>query len=227
MPKKSKWHRKGRKSNESPAGNTLEVPPGLPEPGTSQNYASVQHPERPRSSTDDRTNSTSATSSSTGGNTNTSISVAPNQASNVAIEAAQQSPLQDEGHSDVHAGRKDYWKLAVEELQKEDPSIEGDLTEVQRAAEKAGNADFSTQLLHTTEQALEALKSKQWTMKAGSRAVVLRDHFNGLVKVLKVFKDVCNAIGNVDPVHAGLPLAGFCLLMQVRSIGSVPGLRWC
>jgi hypothetical protein len=45
--------------------------------------------------------------------------------------------------------------------------------------------------------------------------LVLRDQFDQLVKAITLFKDVGNAAGSIDPLHAGLPLAGFCVLMQV------------
>ena len=33
-------------------------------------------------------------------------------------------------------------------------------------------------------------------------------------------KDVASAAASLDPLHAGLPLAGFCLLMQVWPVNS-------
>ncbi len=86
---------------------------------------------------------------------------------------------------------------------------------VQQAAADAGDADFAVQLLHTTEQSRESLEAKRWKITTGSRELVLRDQFDRLVKAVTLFKDVGNAARNIDPLHAGLPLAGFCVLMQV------------
>jgi hypothetical protein len=94
-------------------------------------------------------------------------------------------------------------------------SLAEQITGVQQAAAAAGNSDFAAQLLHITQQGQQELESKRWKISAGSRKIVLRDQFDRLVKAITLFKDVGNAAGSIDPLHAGLPLAGFCVLMQV------------
>ena len=117
--------------------------------------------------------------------------------------------------------------MALDELQKEDSNMSEQVAALQRAAAEAGNTDFSEQLLHTTQQEQKGLESKRWKISIGSREVVLRDQFDRLVKAITFIKDLSNAIGNVDPVHAGLPLAGFCVLLSVSCIASVVSLGWC
>ena len=117
--------------------------------------------------------------------------------------------------SGTNATKKDYWHLAIEKLQEEDPSVVDQIAGVQEAALDAGDADFALQLLQTTRQSQQALEAKKWKINTGSRNVVLRDQFDRLVKGVTLFKDVINAAGSIDPLHAGLPLAGFCVLMQV------------
>lgn len=77
------------------------------------------------------------------------------------------------------------------------------------------NADLATQLLHMTQQAQQALEARGWKIPVGSGELVLRDQFDRLVKAVTLFKDASTAAGSIDPLHAGLPLAGFCVLMQV------------
>lgn len=86
---------------------------------------------------------------------------------------------------------------------------------VQQAAVEADSTDFAGQLLHVTKQSQQTLEAKRWKITTSSREVVLRDQFDRLVKVVAVFKDMGLAARNIDPVHVGLPLAGFCVLMQV------------
>ena len=85
----------------------------------------------------------------------------------------------------------------------------------QQAAAESGNTDFAAHLLHATKQSQQTLEAKRSKINTTSREVVLRDQLNRLLKVVTVFKDVGNAAASLDPVHAGLPLAGFCVLMQV------------
>ena len=89
---------------------------------------------------------------------------------------------------------------------------------MQRAAADVGDQDFAVQLLYTTEQSQQALEVKRWKITSGSREFVLRDQFDWLVKAVTWFKGVGTAAGSIDPLHAGLPLAGFCVLMQVWSV---------
>jgi hypothetical protein len=78
---------------------------------------------------------------------------------------------------------------------------------VRQAAAESGSTDFTAQLLHA-----------RWKVTASSREIVLRDQLDRLLKVVTVVKDVASAAASLDPVHAGLPLAGFCVLMQVWPI---------
>lgn len=76
-----------------------------------------------------------------------------NHSVNTSIKPnVRHSTAQDGTSSGANATKKDYWHLAVEELQKEDLSVAEQITGVQRAAAVAGNADFADQLLHTIQQ---------------------------------------------------------------------------
>lgn len=205
MPKRSRWHWPARKSNGGP--------------DVSSSSASTQLPERPETRPDEATNTKSLApaASAVGSSPNTSKGVAPNHAGSVTPQFTQHSTPQEESTSGVHPGKKDYWQLALDELQRGDSSTKGHVAAVQQAAAEAGNADFAAQLLRTTQQEQKKLESKRWKISAGSREVVLRDHLDRLVKAMTFLKDVSKSVGNVDPVHAGLPLAGFCVLMQVSA----------
>jgi hypothetical protein len=118
--------------------------------------------------------------------------------------------------SGTKATKKDYWRLAAEKLQEEDTSVTDQIAGVQRAALESGSTDFAAQLLRVTKQSQQTLEAKRWKITTRSREVVLRDQLDRLLKVVTVLKDIGKAAGSIDPVHAGLPLAGFCVLMQVR-----------
>jgi hypothetical protein len=111
--------------------------------------------------------------------------------------------------------KKDYWQLAVDKLQEEDSSLADQIMGMQQAAAAGGNRHFATQLLHAVQQGRKAIEDKRWKITTSSREVVLRDQFDRLVKVVTSIKDVASAAASLDPLHVGLPLAGFCVLMQV------------
>jgi hypothetical protein len=198
MKRRFRWP--SRKSGDGGATNTPNVPQEVRNAGPSPQHTTAPLPERPK-----------LRASADGASSTPSI---PNH-----------STSQDGTSSGANASKKDYWQLAVDQLQEEDSAVADQIAGVQQAATAAGNADFAAQLLYTTKQGQQELESKRWKIGTGSRGVVLRDQFDQLVKAVTLFKDVGNAAGSIDPLHAGLPLAGFCVLMQVRSACGVLVLR--
>ena len=118
----------------------------------------------------------------------------------------------------TNVAKKDCWQLAIDKLKEEDPSTVDQIAAIQQVAAETGSTDFAAQLLHVTTQSHQALEAKGWKITTSAGEVVLRDELDRILKVATVFKDVGNAAGSLDPVHAGLPLAGFCVLMQVWPI---------
>jgi hypothetical protein len=122
---------------------------------------------------------------------------------------------------------KDYWRLAIEEMQKEDPAARDQIAGVQQAAAESGDRDFVAQLLHTTKERQQALEAKRWKVPTRSGDWVLREKLDRILKVVTVVKDMGSAAATLDPVHAGLPMAGFCVLMQVWQWLLMVLHSWC
>ncbi|ETN38547.1 uncharacterized protein HMPREF1541_06583 [Cyphellophora europaea CBS 101466] len=113
--------------------------------------------------------------------------------------------------------KKDYWKMAAEKLQEEDPSFKDAIAGLERAATTAGDNDFAMQLQAATERSRKELESRKWRFNVGSKEIIPREHFDGLIKTVAAIKDLASAAAGVDPIHAGLPLAGFLVLMQMAT----------
>ena len=214
---------RGHKSGDGDDGatNTPTAPQGLRDACVPKQHTAAPYAECSRHQSGDKATSLSSPSPSSAAESQLEPSL-PSSSCRNASTALPPSPQhgtpQDVIPSDTEAFKKDYWLLAVNKLQEEDSSAADQLTGVQQAAAAAGNADFAPQLLHTTQQGRQELESKRWKISTGSREVVLRDQFDRLVKAVTLFKDVGNAAGSIDPLHAGLPLAGFCVLMQVGTV---------
>ena len=52
-------------------------------------------------------------------------------------------------------------------------------------------------------------------MTFAGKEVIIREQLNNIIKAVQVFKDLGGAIAGLDPLHAGLPWAGICFIMQV------------
>jgi hypothetical protein len=229
MKRRFRWP--GRKSGDSGATNTPNAPQEVRDAGASPQHTTAPLPERPQPrASADRSSSTPSLdhlSAARSQSLPSSTTNANRTASTSAPQNVQHSTSQDGTLSGANASKKDYWRLAVDQLQEEDASVADQIKGVQQAAAAAGNADFTAQLLHTTQQGQQELEFKRWKITTGSREIVLRDQFDRLKKAVTLFKDVGNAAGSIDPLHAGLPLAGFCVLMQVGSINPMLVLRRC
>ena len=111
--------------------------------------------------------------------------------------------------------KKDYWLLAVEKLRAEEPALRSAITAVQEAAATTGD-NVVSQLILATERSRDTLLAKQWKFGLGGKEIVVRDQLDKLVKAVQIFRDLGSAAAGIDPLHAGLPWAGICLIMQVR-----------
>lgn len=73
----------------------------------------------------------------------------------------------------------------------------------------------------TIQNAISAAEEKQkqcderkWRLTIGNKTVILRDKVDTVIGLISKFKDIGSIATGADPVHAGLPWAGICLLLQ-------------
>ena len=206
------FHRPGRKKRDDGAANEYRQT-GPPLASTTPSFPERQTPRKDEPSVPISPLVPAPTAAATG------LSSTPSSSHTARAPLPPQSDVHTIS-SGMNAVKKDYWQLAIDKLKEEDPSTADQIAAVQQAAAETGSTDFAAQLLRATKQSQEALEAKRWKITTRAGEVVLRDHLDRLLKVVTVFKDVGNAAASLDPVHAGLPLAGFCVLMQVRPISS-------
>jgi hypothetical protein len=114
--------------------------------------------------------------------------------------------------------KKDYWLLAAQALDKEDEggnkkystALDGLL-----AAATQGKPSVIDEAITTTNRNRNELIAKQWKVSLNGKEIVLRDQLGSILEVLQTVKDFGSALASLDPIHAGLPWAGVCLLMQI------------
>ncbi|KAL2010007.1 hypothetical protein VTN00DRAFT_5814 [Thermoascus crustaceus] len=71
------------------------------------------------------------------------------------------------------------------------------------------------QMSALVDKQLADMDRKEWRVKVGEKSVNLRDQVDRIIKVVVVVKDLMSSAASLDPVHAGLPCAGVCLLLQL------------
>ena len=88
------------------------------------------------------------------------------------------------------------------------------LDRIQKAALLEGH-NLADVLLAETEQRKNQLLKKRWKINLAGNEITLHDKLTKICKYVQGFKDMGSQVAGLDPLHAGLPWAGLCLLMQI------------
>lgn len=72
------------------------------------------------------------------------------------------------------------------------------------------------QLSDLIERKLALMKDRQWRISLGNSSVELRREIDRVLQIVVVAKDVGSSLASLDPIHAGIPWAGVCMLLPVR-----------
>ena len=69
--------------------------------------------------------------------------------------------------------------------------------------------------LHAAEDQKQRCIRNRWEVKVGKKTIALRSKADKMIAFTNKVKDVGTMIASVDPVHAGLPWAAVCVLLQM------------
>ena len=108
-----------------------------------------------------------------------------------------------------------YWRLATEQLQDNEPNTYEALQEL-RDNESSRSEALPSEMVDIIEKQKRKMEERQWTLpfRVRGREIQIRDQLDTILKVLQMFKDFGSVLSNLDPVHVGLPWAGFNLILQ-------------
>jgi hypothetical protein len=110
------------------------------------------------------------------------------------------------------------WDQALEKLKSDDRALVEEYEKVlKRASGVADSATVNEEMQAIINSQIQKMESRQWRIRIGRIDVNLRDQMDRIIKVVLAVKDVGDRVAALDPVHAGLPWAGVCVLLSVRS----------
>ena len=114
------------------------------------------------------------------------------------------------------ADRLDLWKEAFERLRSRDMKLvqryEGVMA---KAIVDQADGDTQTIIQSVLRSQRANILRKQWRFHLGGKSIVVNTQIDRIIKIVKAFRDVGTIASNADPVHAGLPWAGVCMLLTV------------
>lgn len=64
------------------------------------------------------------------------------------------------------------------------------------------------------------MEDQRWTVTLAGKDVILRDQFTRILKAIQSFRELGSNLTRLDPIHAGLPWAGICFVMELAVSGT-------
>ena len=108
------------------------------------------------------------------------------------------------------------WDQAFARLTIKDPELAKKYERVlQDGMDTPASANLGLQMRAVVDKRLRALQATDWTLKFHGKDLKVRDQVDRIIKVVIAVQDLGNKAAAVDPLHAGLPWAGVCLLLPV------------
>ena len=75
------------------------------------------------------------------------------------------------------------------------------------------------------ESKLAAMQDRQWKVSLGKKTIEIRAQVDRILQIVIVAKDLGSSLASMDPIHAGIPWAGVCVILPVgySSCGTLIG----
>jgi hypothetical protein len=65
------------------------------------------------------------------------------------------------------------------------------------------------------ERQVERMQSREWKVRLLGKSIKVRTQVERILNIVSILKDLGMQAASVDPIHAGLPVAGLCLILSV------------
>jgi hypothetical protein len=77
---------------------------------------------------------------------------------------------------------------------------------------------FPQKMQAVVRRQIEFMKQKQWVLQWDQKSIVVRDQVERIVNPVQTFSKLGTTIAQFDPVHVGIPWAGVCAILTVRTL---------
>ena len=118
----------------------------------------------------------------------------------------------------ISVPRKDLWKEALENLRAK-PETKEVLTRYEAIlksyAKLPAQANTQLRISSIIEDKVKVMEETQWKFQFGEKSIKVSEQVKKIVDAIIVFKDLGSSIASMNPVHAGIPWAGVCILLPV------------
>ena len=121
----------------------------------------------------------------------------------------------------------DLWKIAFNNLRKQQGPLVQQYERILSDSRSDGTNDNPEEIIQSViVSKREQLLRTQWNIRMGRCSIAVKSQIDRILKIIRAFKDVGSVAVQSDPLHAGLPWAGICLLLTVHLSASTFLPHW-
>jgi hypothetical protein len=114
--------------------------------------------------------------------------------------------------------RPDLWQRAWEELKRENEKLVKRYTDILDGYSKlSANSTLQQKLRAIIEERQQEISKREWKIPIGKKPKRIRDLVEKILKPIIALKYLGTTVASLDPIHAGLPWAGICVLLPVST----------
>lgn len=113
--------------------------------------------------------------------------------------------------------KESLWTRAYNGCREEAPKLVEDyLCLLAGTHENSAETSDPTQVANVVKKQKEIMEKKQWKLVFWHHEIIIREKIDHIVQAFRIFEGIGSAAASLDPVHAGIPWAGVCAILQVR-----------
>lgn len=116
--------------------------------------------------------------------------------------------------------KSDLWAQAYQDFTKENPKLVHaleDLLSTRPLEPKIPSSipNREDELSGFIDSRLAIMNDRKWHVKMGEYSIEIRQQIDRIIKIVTVAKDFGSSLASMDPIHAGIPWAGICVLLPL------------
>lgn len=120
----------------------------------------------------------------------------------------------------------DLWSRVYDSFSRKNPKLDAAFREIlssealsPKVATSSGDAATTErEMSELVRREVDRMERREWRIDFGTKSIRIRTQVDRILKILSFVKDLSTQAAGLDPVHAGLPVAGLYLILSVVSI---------
>lgn len=114
------------------------------------------------------------------------------------------------------AGNATLWNLAYDSFVRKSPKLDAAFKEILSQMPSSTNASsMEEEMSELVRREVDRMEAREWKITIRSKSIRIRTQMERILKILSFVKDLATQAAQLDPVYAGLPVAGLYLILSV------------